>query len=142
MSKTPEQRTHDWLKALPPDFDLQRIETSTTNGVPDLNLIVGGKEIWLEIKALPESKFRGIKVRKEQFAWMMRRTNRRGRCAVLNRKEDGTWDLWLMKPGGSFETLGDGHVRINGAPDASGSSIKQLQESLISATCKPTHWTS
>lgn len=51
-SRKPEQRVYDaFVRETPPSWEVQRIETSTANGVPDVFL--QGKEIgalWLETK--------------------------------------------------------------------------------------------
>lgn len=125
MSKTPEQLTYDWLKALPPEFDLQRIETSTSNGVPDFNLIVNTKELWMEVKAGQESG-EGVKLRPQQAAWMKRRTSRGGQCLVLNRKETGAWSAWVVKKETEIAPAGATHVKITNKPDGHGSTIISL----------------
>lgn len=60
-------------------WDVQRIESTTGRGIPDItasNHIIG--EIWIEAKV-------GTKPRlePEQFAWMMRRSAFGGRCCII-----------------------------------------------------------
>lgn len=48
----------------------QRIETTTGNGVPDINLCHKGREFWIETKIGPSHR---TLLRKEQYAWGTRR---------------------------------------------------------------------
>lgn len=91
MSKGPEHRLYEWLRHhLPPEWHMTRIETSTSNGVPDINLIVNGWEMWLECKVGEEAI-----LRKEQWAWMCRRTMCLGTCLVVLQMKAG-WKLYRI----------------------------------------------
>lgn len=59
----------------------QTIETTTTRGVPDVNVCFMGVETWLEFKVKHKSK--GILIRPEQRAWIMRRHLNKGRALVI-----------------------------------------------------------
>ena len=78
-SGTDEHKFYMWLKQGLKVFacDIQRIETSTGSGVPDLNVCYEGKEVWVELKA--NNKL----LRKEQHAWAMRRAHHYGRVFCL-----------------------------------------------------------
>jgi hypothetical protein len=67
----PEKKFTEWLKRNLKDVDIQRIEVVTAQGVPDCNIAIKGRSgnIWVELKSL-----KAIKIRKEQYAWGMRRT--------------------------------------------------------------------
>jgi hypothetical protein len=78
---TPEQRFNNWvIERMPADADIQRIENTTENGVPDMNICRLGMEIWVESKVLHS---KGVLLRKEQFAWGMRRSHSGGTVVVL-----------------------------------------------------------
>ena len=77
---TPEQSFHHWLKMGNP-ADIQRIETSTASGIPDTNWCYNGQEVWVELKIC--SPKMGVLLRKEQYAWGMRRSNHDGKVFVL-----------------------------------------------------------
>jgi hypothetical protein len=68
----PEAKFTQWLKRhLKAKADIQRIEVITAQGVPDCNIAIKGRpgNIWVELKSL-----KAVKMRKEQYAWGMRRT--------------------------------------------------------------------
>lgn len=68
---TPEQKLNKWIADTFADCDVQRIETLTGNGVPDFNICWMSHEFWVESKVLrPDG---GLWIRKEQYAWGMRR---------------------------------------------------------------------
>ena len=94
MSKGPEHRLYDWLRLnLPPSWHMTRIETSTANGIPDINLATGSGDVWLECKYSDKAV-----LRKEQWAWMQRRTACGGTCLVLLQKPIG-WELFRIGVG-------------------------------------------
>lgn len=66
-----EKQFSAWLmKRLNERGHAQRIETTTSNGVPDINWCVDGKECWIETKIGCTE----ILLRKEQYAWGMKRS--------------------------------------------------------------------
>ncbi len=136
MSKTPERLAYDWLaKNLPANSHCQRIECTTTPGIPDINLIVNGDEWWMEVKALRAGS--GIHLRKEQYAWMARRTAVGGRCVVLNRDNQG-WQMWVVSPGKDVVLPApSGHVLLQRSPDFVGTSGALLYTALIHLSKRP-----
>lgn len=81
-----EDRFREWIRSnLPSDCHVQRIETVTSSGVPDLNLCWRGKEVWAELKVLPHDN---VLLRKEQYAWGIRRSKAGGNVIVLNLIEE------------------------------------------------------
>lgn len=78
-----------------PQFNLcdpQRIEVTSGRGVPDVNLIINGVEVWLELKVAYKSQFF---LRKEQYVWGCRRAKRGGRVFVLGyAPETATTFIW------------------------------------------------
>jgi hypothetical protein len=136
MSKTPERLAYEWLaKNLPPQSHPQRIECTTTPGIPDINLIVEKHEWWMEVKALRANS--GIHLRKEQYAWMARRTAVGGRCVVLNRDATG-WQIWVITPGrDAVLPASNGHVLLQRSPDFVGTSGSLLYAALIKLSKRP-----
>lgn len=60
--------------------DFTRIETTTENGVPDMNVCSSGFDAWIEMKFI----HRKVPVlRKEQYAWGLRRAQCGGLVIVL-----------------------------------------------------------
>ena len=62
-----------WL-SIKPIFngcDAQRIDVTSGRGVPDVNMVIQGKEVWIELKIAYKGQFF---LRKEQYVWGLRRT--------------------------------------------------------------------
>jgi Holliday junction resolvase len=98
-------RTNGW--------DVQRIETSTGNGVPDVNCCKNGEELWLELKCLDTVE---PILRPMQYAWMLRRVKAGGTCVIINmHKRSGNIyvtyfckDLEIKKLATGIKILGGG----------------------------------
>lgn len=86
-----ETKLYAWLKKKIPGAQFQRIETSTTAGVPDVYLCHCGWSIWVELKIVQGKQ---VLLRKEQYAWGHRHAKHGGDAVVLARK--GT-DLYLWR---------------------------------------------
>ena len=81
-----EQKLYQWLKRKLPSCQLQRIETCTTAGVPDLYICSpSGVSVWVELKIV---RGKHPIIRKEQYAWGMRHARISGKACVLGRKKD------------------------------------------------------
>lgn len=67
---------------VPLGLDLQRIETSVAQGIPDLNYCYQGVEGWIELKKLRRKTKRGVfsipHLRANQCAWINRRVSHHG----------------------------------------------------------------
>lgn len=95
---TPEQRFHKLIRdTIPKSWHLQRIESTTTNGIPDLNMVVPDlqsgrfKEVWLEVKALPANQ---VAIRSEQYSWATMRMAAGGCVMVVNQDpKTKSWSL-------------------------------------------------
>ena len=76
-----------------PRGHVQRIETTTGSGIPDINICLQSKEIWVEAKMVLPA---GVILRKEQFAWGHRRVADGGQVFVLayNANE---WMFYIWK---------------------------------------------
>lgn len=68
---------------------IQRIESSVTQGIPDVNYCINGVEGWLELKSWEKAIGRGDfyvpKLRPQQCAWLHRRSSAGGRALLLCR---------------------------------------------------------
>jgi hypothetical protein len=94
---TPEQKVFNKFKAtiarrLPKGrYHLQRIETSTGTGVPDVYFRYGSMACWIETKST------GYGVSKEQYAWSCIESAAGGMCWVLT-EEVGELRFYLFDP--------------------------------------------
>ena len=73
-----ESKLYEYLKKALPDFMLQRIESSTGLGIPDLWLShKSGIKMWVELKAVGKSPKNILRVpfQKGQYAWARRAIN-------------------------------------------------------------------
>ena len=73
---------------------LQRIETSTSNGVPDLNGCCSGREFWMELKTKKGTFL--SQMRNEQVSWTLKRVLSGGRCFGLSHWQS-VYKLHLME---------------------------------------------
>lgn len=69
---------------------LDRVENVLVSGVPDINMCIGGTEVWIEQKSPKEPKRSTTplfgsnhKVSQEQANWMLRQRKAGGRCYFL-----------------------------------------------------------
>src|SRR6266550_5439963 len=76
-----ETQLNQWISSALHPAHVQRIETSTAAGVPDMNVCHEGHEFWIESKLYIPG--RGVLLRKEQYAWGMRRATVGGRAFVV-----------------------------------------------------------
>jgi len=63
-----------------------RIENAASAGVPDVNINIGGHEMWIECK---ETKTQTVKIRPSQLMWAMEQA-----------KAGGNWFCLVKFPGG------------------------------------------
>lgn len=72
-----ETRAYNFLKRAHPDAHWVRIESSTSNGAPDINACKNGREVWIEQKQIkmPKKKDTKIKpnIRASQVIWGVQR---------------------------------------------------------------------
>lgn len=125
---TPEQRFKRWfVHNSPPSWHVQCIESSTGNGIPDVNLCAHGLEIWLELKAgTPQPK-----LRPEQLAWLTRRNTAGGRAYVLHQPKDDNHP-WAIYSAPFVKTrVAGGYVIIEDTPLLWGAGMPQLIERLF-----------
>lgn len=75
----PEQKFYQQIKQHLPGH-VQRLESSAGSGVPDLTICHRGVEVWAELKCDLDGM---ILLRREQYAWGMRRSTAGGRVWVI-----------------------------------------------------------
>lgn len=82
----PEVTFSKWLKRNFPDWDIQRIETTTGAGIPDAHIAIPDEpltiELWAELKTHPITN---VQLRKQQYAWLNKRASKGGNAWVFNR---------------------------------------------------------
>lgn len=83
---------------------VQRIESSSGSGVPDVNGCHMFKDYWIELKIVLDH--RGVVIRKEQYAWGMRRSNAGGRVFVIALEPNMEEILFWKYP---FDVVPEGH---------------------------------
>lgn len=92
MNQTPELKAYNqdekdfyrwvrtWLHRNEKRVHIVRLESTVGPGVPDLSVSIGGIEFWIELKiVLPH----GVLLRKEQYAWMVKRDLCGGTCLCV-----------------------------------------------------------
>ena len=95
---TAEQRVQDaFIRAIPPNWFYQRIESTTGRGIPDMFVCREGVSFWLEFKAGEK------RLRKEQWAWHMLLDKAHGTTFVIIQR-DGVW--YLMQAAWKDEATG------------------------------------
>jgi len=125
----PETRFYEYLKKiLPATWMLQRIETTTAVGVPDLNILIPDiGELWAEIKSCKTR----TKIRREQYAWITKRHYLGGKAIVINRDKNKEIQIWSKKF--DIKQAGGRYLTITNKPDATFSDrfeIRNLQNYL------------
>ncbi len=116
---TPEQRHNDWIRSALEGADVARIENCVQLGMPDMNICLHGLECWVESKV---ANGRGIVLRKEQFAWGVRRAQHGGSVFIVARIHDELILLFKypnlsVRPRGDQRTLdvvSEAYARIPG----------------------------
>lgn len=89
---TPERDFYNYIRPHIPGH-VQRVENSAGSGMPDVNVGYEGGEVWVELKA---TELNRVLLRKEQYAWSMRRYRAAGsRIYVVTGFEDmvGVWQF-------------------------------------------------
>lgn len=93
MATASEKRFANWFRdnlKSTRELHMQRIESSTGSGVPDIEGCWAGESFWIELKAVdvkptkPGAKA-GVKIRPAQINWLERRWNVAGNAYILIR---------------------------------------------------------
>lgn len=105
-----------WIKRELETCDVVKIESSTSRGIPDLNVASCSKEIWIEAKVCVKHR---VLLRPEQYAWGMRRAIHGGRVFVVALEpQRGLIFIWRY-PHITVEPLGK-YVAITNSPSMLG----------------------
>ena len=82
MSKSNEFNLYQTIKSKLKNVHFTRIESSTQNGIPDVNACKNGSECWLELKC---NSAKNLGLSKYQMVWIMNRTKAGGRIFIMNK---------------------------------------------------------
>lgn len=75
-----ESTFYKWIAAALQPAHIQRIESACGRGIPDMNVCADNKEFWVELKIV---KHGSVYLRKEQYAWGLKRARQGGIVRVL-----------------------------------------------------------
>ncbi len=79
-----ESKLWNWINQIhktEKSWHLFRIESSTINGIPDVNACIDGKDFWIELKC---NRGKNLGVSKFQSVWHLKRKQSGGKCFILN----------------------------------------------------------
>ena len=82
MSKSNEFYLYQTIKTNLKNVHFTRIESTTINGIPDVNACKNGNECWLELKCNSD---KNLGLSKHQIVWIYNRTKAGGKVFILNR---------------------------------------------------------
>ena len=109
----PEANFYQTITRKFPDWLFQRIETLTSQGVPDVHVCTDlGYEFWLELKATMTKEGKTF-LRMEQYAWGMRRARLLGQVWVWSKYTDHV-KMWAYPFNAA--PARKGHVSIESSP--------------------------
>ena len=75
--------------------DMQRIENTTGGGVPDVNMCHQSRDAWIELKVYVKGN---VLLRKEQYAWLVRRARSGGNVMVMAHNTENDRVEFFMPP--------------------------------------------
>ena len=81
MSQTGETKLWNRIKKIKENAHFTRVESSTTNGIPDVHCVLNNTIFWLELKA-NDLKNRGLS--KWQINWHIKYQRAGGKVYILN----------------------------------------------------------
>ena len=81
MSQTGETKLWNRIKKIKENAHFTRVESNTSNGIPDVHCVLNNKVFWLELKA-NDLKNRGIS--KWQINWHIKYQRAGGKVYILN----------------------------------------------------------
>lgn len=81
MSQTGETKLWNRIKKIKENAHFTRVESNTTNGIPDVHCVLNNKVFWLELKA-NDLKNRGLS--KWQINWHIKYQRAGGKVFILN----------------------------------------------------------
>lgn len=109
---TPEVKFYRWLvRGTPSTWHWQRIETTTAQGVPDVNLYIPHLgEVWAELKMANPSTV----LRPQQNAWIRKRQILGGNAIIMARKKH---EIQIWNSRFSTELTKSGRLKITSKPN-------------------------
>jgi hypothetical protein len=117
ITEQAEIKFWNWLKSKlsKSKVDMQRIENTTGGGVPDVNMCHRGTDAWLELKVYVKGN---VVLRKQQYAWIVRRAKANGNVMVVawdadNKQVDVFMPGFSVRPWGNTQK----YVAITSDPD-------------------------
>ena len=81
MSQTGETKLWNRIKKIKENAHFTRVESNTSNGIPDVHCVLNNRVFWLELKA-NDPKNRGIS--KWQINWHIKYQRAGGKVYILN----------------------------------------------------------
>lgn len=81
MSQTGETKLWNRIKKIKENANFTRVESNTSNGIPDVHCVLNNRVFWLELKA-NDLKNRGIS--KWQINWHIKYQRAGGKVYILN----------------------------------------------------------
>ena len=105
-------------------YHIQRIETLTGRGVPDVEVCFRGRLFWLELKAGTSDPL----LRPEQYAWIRRRHRCGGGVAVLLYNAKG-YQLWTNPSKWQIVPIID-KVKLISPPDVLAMNMREVVQAL------------
>jgi len=81
MSQTGETKLWNRIKKIKENAHFTRVESNTSNGIPDVHCVLNNKVFWLELKA-NDLKNRGLS--KWQINWHIKYQRAGGKVYILN----------------------------------------------------------
>ena len=79
-----ESKLWSWINQIQkvePTWHFFRIESSTINGIPDINACIEGKEFWIELKC---NRGKNYGISNYQFSWHLKRLQASGKSFILH----------------------------------------------------------
>ena len=82
MTKSNEYYLYQTIKTNLKNVHFTRVESTTINGIPDVNACKNGSECWLELKCNSD---KNLGLSKHQIVWIWNRIKAGGKVFILNR---------------------------------------------------------
>jgi Holliday junction resolvase len=123
MAKNNESKLYNLIKKTITNAHFTRIESSTINGIPDLNSVYKKHEFWIEIKA---NNSKNLNLSKYQINWILKHQQHGGHVFILNKAlSQSSLKLYTLDACAELREV------LCTTPDAKG--IEQVFEYIIKA---------
>ena len=112
MAKNNESKLYNLIKKTITNAHFTRLESSTINGIPDLNCVYKGHEFWIEIKA---NNSKNLNLSKYQINWILKHQQHGGHVFILNKPlSQSALKLYRLEPSAELREV------LCTTPDAKG----------------------